>query len=157
MTKKKRSLSAGRRPGLAECLEGWWRVADTPAGNILPSKWHGRRDDSFRPYDPFDLYCWQLVGQALAACKTRGVPPSRLAKLAAHIQCGGKFSNFQVHDVIQLDPSDPRGFRSMDRPITELDRIGVDDAWLARAAYAKFRAVLQVLIDKEEPFADLDA
>jgi hypothetical protein len=57
-----------------------------------------------------------------------------------------------VHDVIQLNATDPRGFRSITRPITEIDRIGVDDPWIARAAYVKFKSVLRQLIDSAEPF-----
>jgi hypothetical protein len=152
MTPKKTRIVAGRRPGLDECLEAWWRVADSPAGRILPDVPRGVPGDVVKLCDGFDLYCWRLVGEAFVACKTRGVPPTRLARLVAHIQCGGKFSNYQVHDVIRLDALDPRGFRSVQRPITEVDRIGVDDAWIARAAYVKFRTVLARTIAAAEPY-----
>jgi hypothetical protein len=152
MTVKKKRLAAGRRPSVTECLEAWWRVADAPVGQIMPAKLRGVQTDRPNLCNAFDLYCWQLVGKALVACKTRGVPATKLARLAAHIQCGGQFANFPLHDAIQLDPSDPRGWRSVSRPITEVDRIGVDDAWIARAAYTKLRTVLESVIAEADPY-----
>jgi hypothetical protein len=152
MTSKKHRTSAGRRPGVSECLEAWWRVSDAPVGRILPGTLTLNSVDKPNLCNAFDLYCWQLVAKAFVACQTRGVPATKLARLAAHIQCGGKFSTFPLHDSIQLDPSDPKGWRSVPRPVTEVDRIGVDDAWISRAAYAKFRKVLETIIEAAEPY-----
>src|ERR1051326_2721277 len=91
MNEKKTSSIAGRRPELAECLEAWWRVADSPAGRIFPDAPHGKPGDTARLCDAFDLYCWRLVCEAVSACKVRDVPPTRLAKLLAHVQCGASF------------------------------------------------------------------
>ncbi|HVT12849.1 MAG TPA: hypothetical protein VHE55_11330 [Fimbriimonadaceae bacterium] len=151
MTKKTKTI-AGRRPDLVECLEAWWRVADSPAGRILPDTPHGEPGDTVRLCDAFDLYCWRLVGEALSACKVRNVPPTRLERLVAHVQCGGTFGDFHVYDVVQRDPADAGGWRSQARPITEVDRLGIDEASLARAAYSRFRKVLQRMIDEAEPY-----
>lgn len=152
MTDKKSLQPSGIRPSVQECLEGWWRVSDSPVGRVFPSSIEGVRGDDVRLCDPFDLYCWRLVGAALDACRVRGVPPSTLPRLIAHLQSGGKCSNFSVHEVVAIDPDDPKGFRSKARPVTELERLGVDDAWIARSAYAKFRRVLQTTIDKADAF-----
>lgn len=152
MSNKKDQIIAGRRPDLVECLEAWWRVSDSPAGRILPDSPHGRPGDTTRLTNAFDLYCWRLVCDALTACRVRDVPPTRLAKLVAHVQCGGSFGSFRVYDVIQPDPADDAGWHSKPRPITEVDRLGIDEASLARAAYAKFRKVLQRVIDAAEPY-----
>ncbi len=100
----------------------------------------------------FDLYCWRLVGEAFTACKVRGVPATGLYRLVVHVQCGGKCADFQLHSIVDADPDDPRGFHSKAEEWTEFDRLGVDDSWIARSAYAKFRTVLQKVIHRSEPY-----
>jgi hypothetical protein len=152
MTGKKSRFSAGRRPGVDECIEAWWRLSDSPAGKLLPDRPRGKPGDDMRTCDPFDLYCWRLVCEALARCKTRGIPATRLGQLLAHRQKGGRFADFRLHDLVAIDPEDPRGFRSMPKTITDVERLGLDEGWLARSAYAKFRKVLQTVIDSAEPY-----
>lgn len=152
LTPSKTDRLAGERTYPAECLEAWWRIADSPSGKLLPDQIRGKRSDTLRMANRFDLYCWQIVGFTLHACGVRGCNALKLARLVAHVQAGGKVSTFAVYDVIQIDPEDPKGWRSRPRPVSEVDRMGVDDAWIARAAYAKFKKVLQVMIDEAEPY-----
>gem|GEM_PF-5294196 len=152
MTVRKARRLSGRRPSVDECLEAWWRIVDVPVGRILPDSPHGKPGDSIRHCDTFDLYCWRLAGEAFSACKVRGIPPIGLYRLVVHILCGGKFKDFRIDHVVEADPQDPGGFHSRRRPITNIDRLGVDDAWIARSAYAKFRKVLQTIISSSDPY-----
>lgn len=152
MTRKKTLELGGRKPSVEECVEAWWRVIDVPAGRILPDTPHGQPGDVPRFCDVFDLYCWRLVVKALDECRVRGIPPTNLAALVAHRQRGGRFSDFPVFQVVKIDPDDPRKFHSKPRPVSEIDRLGIDEAWIARTAYAKFRKVLQATIDRSEPY-----
>lgn len=152
MTSRKTTARPGRRPALDECLEAWWRVADSPAGRILPDQPRGRADDKRFFCDPFDLYCWRLVGEAIASSRTRGVPATKLQPLVAHVQCGSDLASFKLFEVVRIDPDDPRGFRSRSREVTEIDRLGLDQVDILEAAYRKFRRVLQRTINEAEPY-----
>ena len=152
MTNRKSRRSVGRRPSVEECLEAWWRVTDTPAGKILPDQPHGKPGDAIRLCDSFDLYCWKLVGDAFVASKVRGIPATCLNRLVVHLLSGGRFATFRIDELVKPDPDDPHGFHSKAREVTNIDRLGVDDAWVARSAYARFRAVLQTVINASDPF-----
>jgi len=152
MTGRKTIVRSGRRPGLEECLEAWWRIVDTPAGRILPDTPHGIAGDEVQHCSAFDMYCWRLVCEAFAASRVRGIPPTRLYRLVVHIQSGGKFKDFRIDDLVDPDPEDPRAFRSKPRETTNIDRLGVDDAWIARSAYARFRTVLKTIIRSSDPY-----
>ena len=149
MTIQKQMRRSGRRPSVDECLEAWWRVTDSPPGRLLPDT-PGKSGEHVRLCAPFDLYCWRLVCDALGKCKSRNIPPTKLADLLEHRQKGGEVSSFNVYEVIQLDPQDGSGFRSTPRPISDVERLGLAEGDLARSAFVKFRRVLQSVIDASE-------
>ena len=152
MTGKKTQETAGRRPSVDECIEAWWRLTDSPPGRILPERPRGEPGDTNLLCSAFDTYCWRLVVQALSACKTKGIPATRLSQLLAHIERGGEFKDFHVYDRIQIEPDDPNGWKSTGRQVTEVDRMGIDEAWIAKAAYARFRHVLKRTILHAQPY-----
>lgn len=152
MKARKTATLAGRRPAIGECLEAWWRICDVPAGRILPDVPRGIPTDRARLCDAFDLYCWQLVARAFDLCRNRSIPATRLARLVAHRQCGGRFADFKVYDLVQHDEDDASGFRSKPRPVSDVDRVGLDEEWIAKAAYVRFKKVLQRVIDEADAY-----
>jgi hypothetical protein len=135
-----------------ECVEAWWRVTDSPPGRLLPAEPSGIPGDVSRLCSAFDLYCWRLVCEAFENCKSRNVPATKLCRLLEHRMKGQPLEAFRVFEPITIDADDPDGWRSKPRPVSEIERLGLEEEDLARSALAKFRRTLQQVIDASPGF-----
>lgn len=109
MTPKKSDGPVGVRPGLEECVSGWYRAVGGEARvrGLRPS---GYRSQLAEPgpalagvVDPWDLYCWQIVERALGRLwrgwvDRAGVMDDEVFRsILAHWARTGSICGFRLH------------------------------------------------------------